>query len=67
MHRTVTSLKGTVTTTLPSLPLAGDGSFGFTDTPQTSGEYTHTVNWAGDAFFLPAEHSHVVVVRGPLS
>ncbi|MER7365817.1 hypothetical protein [Nonomuraea wenchangensis] len=67
VHRTVTNRNGTVTTTLPSPPLAGDGSFGFTDTPQTSGEYTYTVKWVGDAIFLPAEHSHVVVVRGPLS
>ncbi|MEU4704607.1 WD40 repeat domain-containing protein [Nonomuraea dietziae] len=64
--RTVSNRDGTVTTTLPSVPLSGDGSFRFADTPEDGGEYTYTVKWAGDITFMPAEDNHAVTVRGPL-
>lgn len=62
--RTVSNRNGTVTTALPAVPLASDGSFSFTDTPTQGGQYTYTAQWAGDDTFLPAQASHEVTVRG---
>jgi hypothetical protein len=64
--RTVSNRNGTVTTTLPAVPLAADGSFSFTDTPTQGGQYTYTAQWPGDGTFLPAQASHDVTVRGGL-
>jgi hypothetical protein len=64
--RTVSNRNGTVTTTLPAVALASDGSFSFADTPTAGGQYTYTVQWAGDDAFLPAQASHDVTVRGVL-
>ncbi|GAA3473363.1 hypothetical protein GCM10018965_079160 [Nonomuraea roseola] len=62
--RTVTNRNGTVTTTLPSVAFASDGSFTFADTPSEGGEHTYTVRWTGDWAFLPAEASRQITIRG---
>jgi hypothetical protein len=64
VHRTVTNRNGTTTIALPTVATAGDGSFGFADTPTVSGQYTYTVDWRGDDASLPAQASHGVTVRG---
>ncbi|MEV0824333.1 YncE family protein [Nonomuraea rubra] len=61
--RTVSGRDGTVTTTLPSVAPAGDGSFSFTDTPAEGGQHTYTVRLSDDTF-LPAQASHEITVRG---
>ncbi|WP_433436137.1 hypothetical protein [Nonomuraea sp. CA-141351] len=62
--RTVSNRNGTSTTTLPSLTLSADGTFGFADTPPAGGDYTYTVKYAGDSVFLAAQGTHAVTVRG---
>lgn len=62
--RTVSNRNGTSTTTLPSLTLSDDGTFGFADTPAEGGDYTYTVKYAGDSVFLAAQGTHAVTVRG---
>jgi YVTN family beta-propeller protein len=64
VHRTVTGRQGTTTTALATVATAGDGSFGFADTPTTGGQYTYTVDWHGDDASLPAQANHDVTVRG---
>jgi len=59
-------LKGDVSTLRGEAHLASDGSFSFADTPTAGGQYTYTVQWAGDDAFLPAQASHDVTVRGVL-
>jgi len=62
--RTVSNRNGTATIPLPTVAPASDGSFSFADTPTEGGQYTYTVQWAGDDAFLPAQASHDVTVRG---
>ncbi|MBF8184823.1 hypothetical protein ITP53_03525 [Nonomuraea sp. K274] len=65
INRAVTDRDGTVTTTtLPSVPIADNGSFTFADTPPARGEYVYTVRWPGDWAFLPAETITQVLRRG---
>ncbi|WP_433347664.1 hypothetical protein ACQP25_30875 [Microtetraspora malaysiensis] len=64
VQRTVSNRNGTVTTTLPAVTPASDGSFSFTDTPTEGGAYKYTVQWAGDDTFLSAQASHDVTVQG---
>jgi hypothetical protein len=46
--RTVTNRKGTATTWLPTVPVATDGTFAFSDTPTTRGQYSYQVIWRAD-------------------
>ncbi|MFI6798436.1 hypothetical protein [Streptosporangium canum] len=64
VHRTVSTDAGTVTTALPAVTPASDGSFSFADTPAESGQYTYTVWWAGNAMFSSVYASHDVTVQG---
>ncbi|MGW4411743.1 hypothetical protein ACWEJ6_47515 [Nonomuraea sp. NPDC004702] len=61
--RTVSDATGTVTTRLRTLSLAPDRSFRFVDTPTSGGQYTYTVEFAGDYATLPTQVSHDVAVR----
>lgn len=61
--RTVSGRDGTVTTTLPLVAPASDGSFSFTDMPAEGGQHTYTVRLSDDTF-LPAQASYDVTVRG---
>jgi len=62
--RAVTNRNGYTTTELPSVPLATDGSFTFTDTPLVGGQYTYHVRFDGDTTFLSAYTSYDVEIRG---
>jgi YVTN family beta-propeller protein len=62
--RTVSNDTGTVTTELITLVPADDWSFSFIDTPMIGGQYTYTVQFAGDLATLPAQASHDVTVMG---
>jgi YVTN family beta-propeller protein len=62
--RTVSNDTGTVTTPLGEVYHAVDGSFSFTDTPINGGQYTYTVQFAGDLATLPAQASQHVTVMG---
>jgi YVTN family beta-propeller protein len=64
--RTVSNRKGTVSTLLPAVTPASDGSFSFVDTPTVGGQYTYTVYWYSTDAFSPAQASHDVTVRGGL-
>ncbi|WP_433413128.1 YncE family protein [Microtetraspora malaysiensis] len=64
VQRTVSNRNGTITTTLPAVTPASDGSFRFADTPTEGGTYTYTVQWAGDDTFQSAQASHNVAVQG---
>ncbi|MFI7455238.1 hypothetical protein ACIBQX_47765 [Nonomuraea sp. NPDC049714] len=64
---TVTSRDGTVTTDLPSISPAADGSFTLTDTPADGGTHAYTVRITNSPTFEPTEASHIITVRGPLS
>lgn len=66
VQRTYINRKGTSTTSLPAVTPGSDGTFSFTDTPSQGGQYTYTVQWAGDAASLPAQGSHDVEVQGGL-
>ncbi|MEV7808735.1 hypothetical protein AB0O28_37860 [Microbispora sp. NPDC088329] len=62
--RTVTNSKGTVSTELPSVnAVSRDGLFRFTDTPTEAGEYSYTLQWAGDRASLPTSATHDVTVE----
>ncbi|WP_433355693.1 hypothetical protein ACQP25_17440 [Microtetraspora malaysiensis] len=63
VQRTVSNSSGTVTKQLRPV-YANNGSFAFTDTPTEGGQYTYTVQWAGDTLTLPAQASHAVAVNG---
>ncbi|MFB4267771.1 hypothetical protein [Nonomuraea sp. GTA35] len=62
VQRILTKDGETVTTDLPGVATADDGSFGFTDTPAEAGRYRYTVQW-GDTHFEPAEAGHEVTVQ----
>ncbi|MEQ4721421.1 hypothetical protein [Nonomuraea sp. B19D2] len=66
VQRTFSNRKETLITTLPAVTPAGDGSFSFTDTPAQGGQYTYTIQWAGDAASLAARADHEVAVQGGL-
>ena len=64
LQRTLTNSNGTVSTTLPDESVyINDGSFKIGDRPTEAGEYTYTVQWAGNDTLGPAKASHVVTVR----
>ncbi|SPL92479.1 unnamed protein product [[Actinomadura] parvosata subsp. kistnae] len=62
VQRTLTQDGNTVTTDLPGVATADDGSFAFTDTPAEAGRYRYVVQW-GDTSFEPAEAGHEVTVQ----
>jgi YVTN family beta-propeller protein len=66
VQRTVSNRHGIITTTLPAVTLADDGSFSFVDAPIEGGQYIYTAQWPGDDTFLPAQASHTMTVRGAL-
>ena len=48
---------------LGSVPVAANGSFTFTDTPEHSGPYSYTAAYAGDAEHLPSQGGSTVRVK----
>jgi hypothetical protein len=64
VRRTVSNSNGTVTTPLPVVGTRNDGSYRFFDRPVEDGDYTYTVEWAGNDINAPSKASHEVRVHG---
>ncbi|MEV4159251.1 YncE family protein [Nonomuraea dietziae] len=64
--RTVTGRDGTITTPLPPISPAADGSFTLTDTPDGGGAHAYTVRFANSPTFEPAEALHTTTIHGRL-
>ncbi|MEV0632135.1 hypothetical protein [Nonomuraea wenchangensis] len=56
---------GTVTTRFEKLGAATDGTFAFTDTPDTAGKHTYTVTLVGSSTVKGTSTHHVVTVVEP--
>ncbi|MBE3011691.1 hypothetical protein IL992_21160 [Microbispora sp. NEAU-D428] len=51
-----------VSTFLPEVTAAADGSFAFTDTPPRAGKYIYQLTWAGDGGSLKVRAQHLMLV-----
>ncbi|WP_336206715.1 hypothetical protein [Nonomuraea sp. LPB2021202275-12-8] len=62
LQRTVADDDSSETVKLPPLSTNADGSYAFTDTPETAGRYTYLAMWTGHATAGPAKAIHLVTV-----
>ncbi|SNT22782.1 hypothetical protein SAMN05216276_102969 [Streptosporangium subroseum] len=62
LQRTATDGDSSKTVKLPPVSTNADGSYAFTDTPETAGRYTYLAMWTGHATAGAAKALHLVTV-----